>query len=92
MLVDRTRFLVFCRYLRILNPPNVRIAIVLGNFSPHLSTEVDRRVGRWAEVNQRGVSLRTDQRQLDEPGSRCSSRRCATLDGPISAHTRSRTR
>ncbi len=48
---DRTRFLEFCRYLRTLYPPNVRIAIVLDNFSPHLSTKVDSRVGDWADAN-----------------------------------------
>lgn len=31
---DRTAFLRFCRYLRSLHPPQVRIAIVLDNFSP----------------------------------------------------------
>jgi len=29
----------------------VRIAIVLDNFSPHLSTKTDTRVGDWAEAN-----------------------------------------
>jgi transposase len=48
---NRTTFLVFCRYLRSLYPPDVRIAIVLDNFSPHLSTKRDRRVGEWAEAN-----------------------------------------
>ncbi len=32
----RTQFLEFCRYLRTLYPPEVRIAIVCDNFSPHL--------------------------------------------------------
>ena len=48
---DRTAFLAFCRYLRSLHPPEVRIAIVLDNFSPHLSTRKDDRVGRWAAAN-----------------------------------------
>ena len=47
----RTEFLAFCRYLRSLHPPDVRIAIVLDNFSPHLSTRKDRRVGEWAAAN-----------------------------------------
>ena len=47
----RTEFLAFCRYLRSLHPPEVRIAIVLDNFSPHLSTKKDQRVGRWAKAN-----------------------------------------
>ena len=47
----RTEFLAFVRYLRSLHPPEVRIAIVLDNFSPHLSTKTDQRVGLWAETN-----------------------------------------
>ncbi len=47
----RIQFLEFCRYLRTLHPPHVRIAIVLDNFSPHLSTKKDQRVGEWAEAN-----------------------------------------
>ncbi len=34
----RTAFLAFGRYLRSLYPSDVRIAIVLDNFGPHLST------------------------------------------------------
>ena len=48
---NRTTFLEFCRYLRSLYPPEVRIAIVMDNFSPHLSTKKDDRVGVWAEAN-----------------------------------------
>jgi transposase len=48
---NRTTFLAFCRYLRSLYPPEVRIAIVLDNFSPHLSTKKDQRVGDWAAAN-----------------------------------------
>jgi transposase len=48
---NRTKFLEFCRYLRSLYPPQVRIAIVMDNYSPHLSTEKDSRVGDWAEAN-----------------------------------------
>jgi transposase len=47
----RTRFLEFCRYLRSLYPPEVRIAIVCDNYSPHLSTARDTRVGTWAAAN-----------------------------------------
>jgi transposase len=47
----RTEFLAFCRYIRSLHPPEVRIAIVLDNFSPHLSTKKDTRVGDWAAAN-----------------------------------------
>jgi transposase len=48
---NRTTFLAFCRYLRSLYPAEVRIAIVLDNFSPHLSTKKDQRVGQWAGAN-----------------------------------------
>jgi len=47
----RTEFLAFCRYLRSLHPPEVRIAIVLDNWSPHRSTKQDTRVGDWAAAN-----------------------------------------
>ena len=47
----RTEFLAFCRYLRSLHPNEVRIAIVLDNFSPHRSTKIDTRVGDWALAN-----------------------------------------
>lgn len=48
---SRTEFLAFCRYIRSLHQPQVRIAIVLDNFSPHLSTKKDQRVGEWAAAN-----------------------------------------
>ncbi len=47
----RTEFLAFMRYIRTLHPATVRIAIVLDNFSPHLSTKTDQRVGVWAAAN-----------------------------------------
>ena len=50
MTKGRTQLLAFVRYLRSLHPPEVRTAIVLDNFSPHLSTK-DRRVAEWAAAN-----------------------------------------
>jgi transposase len=47
----RTEFLAFCRYIRSLYPPDVRLAFVLDNFSPHLTTKTDSRVGDWAATN-----------------------------------------
>jgi hypothetical protein len=44
----RTQFLSFCRYLRSLHPAGARLGIVLDNFSSHLSTRTDPRVGAWA--------------------------------------------
>ena len=45
------RFLEVCRYLRSLYPQQVRIAIICDNFSPHLTTRTDRRVGARAAAN-----------------------------------------
>ncbi len=47
----RTQFLAFCRYLRSLYLPKVRIAIICDNFSPHLSTRADSRIAEWATAN-----------------------------------------
>ncbi len=47
----RTDFLAFMRYVRSLHPMNQRIAIVMDNDAPHLSTKVDSRVGDWAAAN-----------------------------------------
>jgi transposase len=52
----RTRFLEFCRYLRSLYPPQVRIAIICDNFSPHLTTRKDKRVGKWAAANNTEIA------------------------------------
>ena len=48
--------------LRSLYPPGVRIAIVLDNFSPHLSTKKDSRVGDWAAANNVELAYVPDQR------------------------------
>ena len=47
----RGEFLQFCRYLRSLHPPQMRIAIVCDNYSPHLTTRKDKRVGQWAAAS-----------------------------------------
>nr|WP_234319047.1 transposase [Streptomyces caelestis] len=47
----RTKFLGFCRHLRGLCPPEIRIAFVLDHFSPHLTTKKDSSVGDWAVAN-----------------------------------------
>ncbi len=47
----RTRFLEFCRYIRSLYPPATRIAIICDNYSPHLTTAKDARVGAWAAAS-----------------------------------------
>ena len=63
----RTEFLAFCRYLRSLHPPEVRIAIVLDNFSPHLSTKKDARVGDWATANNVELAYVPFYASLAEP-------------------------
>jgi transposase len=63
----RTRFLEFCRYLRSLYPPATRIAIVCDNFSPHLSTRKDHRVGDWARANNPGESFKSRQTRATRP-------------------------
>jgi hypothetical protein len=62
----RIRFLEFCRYLRSLYPVTTRIAIMCDNFSPHLSTREDRRVGTWAKA-QRRDRLHAGQFVLGKP-------------------------
>jgi transposase len=47
----RIEFLAFCRYVRSLYPPELRPAFVLDNFSPHLTTKTDTRVGDRAAAN-----------------------------------------
>ncbi len=47
----RTEFVAFLRYLRGLYPPEVRIGIVLDNFSPHLMANKDQRVREFVEAN-----------------------------------------
>ena len=47
----RGEFLEFLRYVRSLHPLETRIAIVLDNFSPHLTTKLDQRVGEFAAAS-----------------------------------------
>jgi transposase len=52
----RTQFLEFCRYLRTLYPPDIKIAIICDNFSPHLTTRKDKRVGQWAAASNAEIA------------------------------------
>ena len=52
----RGEFLQFCRYLRSLHPPQARIAIVCDNYSPHLTTRKDNRVGDWAAASNAEIA------------------------------------
>jgi transposase len=79
---DRTTFLEFCRYLRSLYPPEIRMAIVMDNFSPHLSTKKDTRVGDWAEANNVELAyVPTNASWLNRIEAQFQALRYFTLDG-----------
>ena len=79
---DRTAFLKFLRYLRGMYPPEVRIGIVLDNFSPHLSTKKDKRVGEWAEANNVELAYTpTYSSWLNRIEAQFQALRYFTLDG-----------
>ena len=79
---DRTTFLEFCRYLRTLYPPHIRIAIVMDNFSPHLSTKKDTRVGDWAKANNVELAyVPTNASWLNRIEAQFQALRYFTLDG-----------
>ena len=79
---NRTTFLAFCRYLRSLYPADVRIAIVMDNFSPHLSTKKDQRVGDWAEANNVELAyVPTNASWLNRIECQFTALRYFTLDG-----------
>jgi hypothetical protein len=74
--------LSFCKYLRTLYPPDVRIGIVLDNFSPHLSTTKDHQVGQWAEANNVELAyVRTDASWLHRIECHFAALRYFALDG-----------
>jgi hypothetical protein len=78
---DRTEFLDFCRYLRSLYPPEVRIAIVCDNFSPHLSTKKDSRVGDWAAENNVEIAcVPTNASYLNRIECHFTALRCFALN------------
>ncbi len=78
----RGRFLEFCRYLRSLYPPGVRIAIVCDNFSPHLSTAKDRRVGAWATASNVEIAYTpTNSSWLNRVEAQFTALRYFALDG-----------
>ena len=78
----RARFLEFCRYLRTLYPASVRIAIICDNFSPHLSTRKDRRVGTWAAASNVQIAYTpTNSSWLNRIEAQFTALRYFTLDG-----------
>jgi len=78
----RARFLEFCRYLRSLHPAATRIAIICDNFSPHLSTARDARVGDWAKANNVEIAFTpTNLSWLNRIEAQFTALRYFALDG-----------
>ncbi|MEU0163502.1 IS630 family transposase [Streptomyces sp. NPDC006261] len=79
---NRSKFLEFCRYLRTLYPPTVRLAIVCDNYSPHLTTKRCRRVADWAEANNVEIAYTpTNSSWLNRIEAQFTALRYFTLDG-----------
>ncbi len=78
----RSRFLEFCRSLRALYPSSARIAIVCDNFSPHLTTRRDARVGTWAAANNAEIAYTpTNSSWLNRIEAQFTALRYFALDG-----------
>ena len=78
----RGRFLEFCRYVRTLYPPSTRIAIICDNFSPHLTTRRDGRVGAWATASNVEIAYTpTNSSWLNRIEAQFTALRYFTLDG-----------
>ena len=78
----RARFLEFCRYLRTLYPSSTRIAIICDNFSPHLTTRRDGRVGAWATASNVEIAYTpTNSSWLNRIEAQFTALRYFTLDG-----------
>jgi transposase len=78
----RVRFLEFCRYVRSLYPLSIRIAIICDNFSPHLSTAKDGRVGAWAAANNVEIAYTpTNSSWLNRIEAQFTALRYFALDG-----------
>ena len=74
----------FCRYLRSLYPPATRIAIICDNFSPHLTTDKDPRVGVRAKTANVEIACTPGEFVLVKTASRRSkltALRYFALDG-----------
>jgi transposase len=79
---NRARFLEFCRYLRSLYPLTTKIAIICDNFSPHLSTAKDNRVGVWAAANNVEIAYTpTNSSWLNRIEAQFTALRYFALDG-----------
>jgi transposase len=79
---NRARFLEFCRYLRSLYPPEVQIAIICDNFSPHLITRKDKRAGQRAAANNTEIAhTPTSSPWLNRIEAQFTALRYFALDG-----------
>jgi hypothetical protein len=79
------------RYLRSLCPPDVRIAIICDNFSPHLTTRKDKRVGAWAAANNAEIAYTpTNCSWLNRIEAQFTALRYFALDGTDHATTKNR--
>ena len=80
---NRARFLEFCRYLRTLYPPDVKIAIICDDFSPHLmTTRKDKRVGQWAAASNTEIAYTpTNSSWLNRIEAQFTALRYFALDG-----------
>ena len=78
----RARFLEFCRYLRTLYPPDVKIAIICDNFAPHLTTKKDKRIGQWAAASNVEIACTpTNSSWLNRVEAQFTALRYFALDG-----------
>nr|WP_248844005.1 transposase [Streptomyces hirsutus] len=68
--------------MRSLYPPEVRIAIVCDNFSPHLTTKRCRRVGAWVAAGNVEIAYTpTNSSWLNRIEAQFTALRYFTLDG-----------
>jgi len=71
-----------CRYVRSLHPAGARIAIVCDNFSPHLTTRKDQRVGQWAAASNAEIAYTpTNSSWLNRVEAQFTALRYFALDG-----------
>ena len=65
-----------------LYPPQTRIAIICDNFSPHLTTRKDKRVGQWAAASNAEIACTpTNSSWLNRIEAQFTALRYFALDG-----------
>ena len=70
------------RPVRSLYPPGVRLGLVLDNYSPHLSTSDDPRVGQWAQANNVELAyVPTNASRLNRIEAQFTALRSFAVDG-----------